>query len=81
MSRVSRIALAALVSLVVIIGIYTSVEGASLGASQARIGAYHASMNLDHYRAATQQDLLQMQGDQQQKGHGCDSDFRPSPDD
>ena len=80
MSRVSRIALAALVSLGVIIGIYTSVEGASLAADQSRIGAYHASMNLDHYRAATQQDLMQMQGDQQQKGHGC-SDLPPSPDD
>jgi negative regulator of sigma E activity len=85
MSRVTRIALAALVSLAVIVGIYTSVEGASLSARQDRAGSHQVSgamVNLDHYRsAAPQPELAPMQSDSSGKGHGCDSENRTSPDD
>jgi len=85
MSRVTRIALAALVTLVVIIGIYTSVEGASLSSRQDRAGSHLVSgamVNLDHYRAAAPQpELAPIQSQPSGKGHGCDSENRTSPDD
>ena len=83
MPRISRFVLAALVSLGVIIGIYTSVEGASLGASQNREGSHYVSSSLinpNYYRAVAP-NLTQMQVDRQQKGHDCNSDMQISPDD
>ena len=85
MSRVTRIALATLLSLVVVIGIYTSVAGASLSAQQDRAGSHLVSgamVNLDHYRsAAPQTQLSPMQSGQPGQGHGCNSENRTSPDD
>lgn len=84
MSRVTRLALAALVSLGVLVGIYTSVDGASFSAGQDRMGAHLVSgpmVNLDHYRVANPtNDLLQSEF-QSGKGHGCDSEKQASPDD
>jgi len=83
MSRVTRIVLASLVSLAVIIGIYSSVEGASLSARQDKAGTHLVSgsaVNLDHYRAA---ESYQSQMQIEQKGHsgGCGDEARTSPDD
>ncbi len=85
MSRITRIALAAFISLAVIIGIYTSVEGASLNSRQARIGTHMVTssklINLDRFRSPeTAPAALQSQY-QPGKGHGCDSDYATNPDD
>lgn len=82
MSKVTRIVLASLVTLAVIVGIYTSVEGASLSAQQDKAGAHPVSgamVNLDHFRGA-QPELMQYQTNQQ-NGHDCNSESRTSPDD
>lgn len=84
MSRVTRIVLASLVSLAVIIGIYTSVQGASLSAQQDKAGAHLVSgamVNLDHQREASAAPAPQLQPIQSGKGHDCESDMRTSPDD
>jgi len=84
MSKITRIALASLVSLGVILGIYTSVHGASLNARhQTTSGAHLVSgsmVNLDHYRASAV-DLTQYQVNPQKTGHDCNSDQQTSPDD
>jgi len=83
MSRVTRIVLAVLISLVVIIGIYTSVGGASLSARQDSAGSHQVSgsmVNLDHYRSA-QANLVEMQVQQPAKSHGCDHEMQTSSDD
>ena len=83
MSRVTRIVLASLVSLVVIIAIFTSVQGASLSAVRDRAGAHVVSgamVNLDHQRAAETYQS-QMQIDQKGHGGGCEDELRTSPDD
>ena len=83
MSRVTRIVLAVLISLVVIIGIYTSVGGASLGARQDSSGKHLVSgsmVNLDHYRSA-QANLVEMQVQESTKGHDCEQEMYTSPDD
>jgi hypothetical protein len=80
MSRTTRIVLAVLVSLGVIIGIFTSVEGASLTALQDKAGAHLVSgsmVNLDHYRAA-QPELMQAPVEKQ-GGHDCESDMQTAP--
>jgi len=84
MSRVTRIALATLLSLVVVIGIYTSVAGASLSAGQDRVGSHLVSgamVNLDHYRAAAPQPELAPMQNEGPKSHGCHSENYTSPDD
>ena len=53
MSKPTRITLAILVSLVVIIGIFTTVQGATLSARQDRAGSHvvsGAQVDLNHYR-------------------------------
>jgi len=80
MPRIPRTILAALVSLGVIIGIYTSVEGLSTGPN--KVGAHYVSSSLinpNYYRAAT--NLMPMQVDQQRSGHDCNSDSPVAPDD
>jgi hypothetical protein len=72
-----------LISLIVIIGIYTSVGGTSLSARQDNAGAHPVSgsmVNLDHYRSA-QANLVEMQVQQPTKGHGCDHEMHTSSDD
>ena len=74
MSRVARIVLASLVTLAVIVGIYTSVQGAALSSPRETVGAHvvgGALVNLDHYRAAQASVLQTMYQD---TGHGCHSD-------
>jgi hypothetical protein len=84
MSRVNRIVLAALLSLAVIIGIYTSVEGASFSAQNDKLGAHPVSgamVNLDHFRVADPAAAPMQSEFQSDKGHGCESDLQTSPDD
>jgi hypothetical protein len=79
MPRITRIVLAAVVSLAVIIGIYTSVEG--LSTSPDKVGSHYVSSSLinpNYYRDAAP-DLVQF--DQQHKGHNCNSDAQVAPDD
>jgi hypothetical protein len=81
MPRITRIVLAALVSLAVIIGIYTSVEGLSTGPD--KVGSHYVSSSLinpNHYRAAAP-DLMPTQVDQHRNGHDCNSDAQVAPDD
>jgi hypothetical protein len=84
MSKFTRIALASLVSLGVILGIYTSVHGASLNARQQTTSGAHlvsgSMVNLDHYRASAA-NLIQYQASPQKTGHDCKSDRQTSPDD
>ena len=83
MSRRVQIVLAVVVSLVVIIGIYTSVEGASLTARQLGAGQHTVSgslANLDHFRDAQIGPALH-QAPHQGKGHDCDHESQTSPDD
>jgi len=83
MPRSIRIVLAALVCLVVIIGIYTSVEGASLGTVQEKVGSHYVSnslINPNNYRAA-EQSLMPIQMDRQFTGHDCSDDMQTAPDD
>ena len=82
MPRSTRIVLAALVSLVLIIGIYFSVQGASLGAVQDKVGSHYVSSSLinpNYYRAAAPS-LSPVQVDKQFSGHDC-SDEHVAPDD
>lgn len=84
MTGVTRIVLASLVSLGVILGIYTGVKGASLNLRQQATGAHQVSgimANFDRYRAA-QSNLNWNQVYQQGPGHGgCNSDSHFSPQD
>ena len=78
----TRVVLAVLISLAVIIGIYTSVQGA---ASEAVRSGTHlvsgARVNLDHYREA-EPAPAPLQEYQPGKGHGsggCESENRSDP--
>ena len=81
----NRIVLSTLISLMVIAGIYTTVFGASSGASEKMTGSHlvsGAKVNLDHYREADaappplQTDWLRSNG-----YGGCEHETRPSPED
>jgi hypothetical protein len=85
MSRITRIVLASLVSLGVILGIYTSVKGATFNVQRETAGAHQVSgimVNLDHYRAA-QSNLSSTSNQihQQGAGHDCNRDAQNSPQD
>ena len=80
MPRITRIVLAAVVSLAVIIGIYTGVEG--LSTSPDKVGSHYVSSSLinpDYYRSATK--LMPVQTDLHRSGHDCSSDSQVAPDD
>lgn len=86
MSKLTRIVLASLFTLAVVIGIYTSVEGASVSAQPDQAGAHQVSgprVNLDHYREAVPApvDDVQSQFDKGSGdgGHGCESESQTSP--
>ena len=84
MTKITRIVLASLVSLGVILGIYTSVKGASLNIHRETAGAHQVSgvmVNLDHYRAAQSNLNSLNQTYQQGTGHGCNRDQQNSPSD
>lgn len=84
----TRIVLSVLISIGVIVGVYTSVQGASPWAERA--GAHPvsgANVNLDHYRSVdSQQGSLDapsglLSPDGSGKGHGCESEARSNPSD
>ena len=80
---VSRVALAVLISLAVIVGIYTSVQGAA--PETERAGSHlvsGAKVNLDHYREADPAPAP-LQEYQPGKGHGgggCESERQSNQD-
>jgi len=87
MSRtVARIVFSVLISLGVIVGVYTSVLGAAPRTNQS--GSHLVSgtrVNLDHYRLASvdQGSFASFDSISTHKegGHGCGSDQQTSPDD
>jgi len=87
MSKSTRIALAALISLAVVVGIYTTVFGASADSASDRAGSHlvsGAKVNLDHYREAAPAPAPVLQSEFQSgkgSGHRCDSEKRTSPED
>lgn len=84
MSKLStRVALAVLISLVVIAGIYTTVFGASSHSLDGRTANHlvsGAKVNLDHYREAAPAASLQSSYPTD-RPHGCHADNQTSPDD
>ena len=83
MSKSTRVALAVLISLAVIVGIYTTVFGASADTAGVRAGTHlvsGAKVNLNHYREAAPAPALQSDYPSG-KGHDCNSDNQASPDD
>lgn len=84
MSKPTRITLAILVSIVVIIGIFTTVQGATLSARQDRAGSHvvsGAQVDLNHYReSAAAPAISEYQAPPSQAGNGhCDHEAQTSP--
>ena len=84
MSKPTRIALAVLVSLVVIIGIFTTVQGATLSARQDRAGSHlvsGAQADLNHYReSASLPAPSDYRSPPPQAGnHNCEHETQTSP--
>lgn len=86
MSRLTRFALAALVALAVIVGIFSSVNSASENVAKERSGSHLVSgarVNLDHYResapAPAASELEDEFGPNRQMG--CDHESQTSPED
>lgn len=82
MSKPTRIALAILVSLVVIIGIFTTVQGATLSAREDRAGSRvvsGAQADLNHYRESAPT-ISEYQAPPAQAGNGhCEHEAQTSP--
>ena len=89
MSKPTRIALAVLVSLLVIIAIATTVQGATLSARQDRAGSHLVSgpqVDLNHYREAAPASANPLQsplpsGVPSRAGNGCESESQSSSED
>lgn len=89
MSKPTRIALAALLCLVVIIGIFTTVQGATLSARQDRAGSHlvsGAQVDLNHYRESAPAASSQFQsplpsGVPSYAGNGCEHESQQSSED
>jgi hypothetical protein len=82
--RITRVSLAVLISLAVIVGLYTSVLGAASEGVENRAGSHlvsGAKVNLDHYRSADPAPAPMQFDFQSGKGHGCKDELRTSPDD
>ena len=84
---ITRVAFAVLITLALLVGIYTSVQGAFSSAGT-RSGQVHvdAGLNADlsHVRSSPVQEVQNFlpQGDYMDRPHGCHSDeFTGSPDD
>jgi hypothetical protein len=84
---ITRVAFAVLITLALLVGIYTSVQGAFLSAGT-RSGQAHvdAGLNADlsHVRSSPIQEVQNFlpQGENVDKPHGCHSDeFNGNPDD
>jgi hypothetical protein len=87
MTKSTRIALAVLVSLLVIVAIATTVQGATLSARQDRAGSHLVSgpkVDLNHYREAAPASSLQSPlpaGVPSHAGNGCESESHSSSED
>lgn len=91
MSRLrTRVVLSVLISLGVILAIFTSVQGASSSVAGGKVGTHLVSgamVNLNHDRftaaelEAYNAQLETFDASSNGKGHGCESDFRDHPDD
>lgn len=87
MSKPTRIALVLLVSLVVIIGVFTTVQGATLSARENRAGSHlvsGAQVDLNHYReaAAPVSSFAPLPSDGPSRGgEGCDHESNSSSED
>lgn len=87
MTKSTRIALAVLVSLLVIVAIATTVQGATLSARQDRAGSHLVSgpqVDLNHYREAAPASSLQSPlpaGVPSHAGNGCESEAHSSSED
>jgi hypothetical protein len=85
MSKLTRIALATVVCIAVVIGIYSTVEGASLSARQDRAGTHLVSgsqVDLNHYREAAPAPAAseyKAPPPQAGGGHECESEAQTSP--
>ena len=82
MPRIRRIVLGALVSLGIILGIYTSVQGLSDGANRATVGSHPVNIYSRSFNDSTTDAVKPYQGGHGQDGHGCHSDSKQTaPDD
>jgi len=83
---ITRVAFAVLITLALLVGIYTSVQGAFSSAGT-RSGQVHvdAGLNADlsHVRSSPVQEVQNFlpQGDYMDTPHGCHSESRVDPDD
>lgn len=90
MSRINkRVVLAVLISLGVILAVFTSVQGASPEAAASKVGTHLVSgamVNLNHDRfTASEVDAYNAQLDayndsMKDRGGGCESEYHSSPD-
>ena len=79
---VTRIALAALISLAVVVGIFTSVQGAAPESTAGSHLVSGAKVNLDHFREANPAPAPVQSDFHSDKGlGGCEDEIRTSPDD
>lgn len=86
MSKLTRIALASLVALAVIVGIYSTVNSASDSVVQQRSGSHLVSgarVNLDHYRESAPAPAASEFESEfgSDRPMGCDHESQSSPDD
>ena len=82
MPRIRRIVLGALVSLGIILGIYTSVQGLSEGANRATVGSHPVNIYSRSFSDSSTGAVKYYGGGQGQDGHDCHSDYQQaSPDD
>lgn len=84
MPRITRIVLAALFGLGVIVAVFASAEGVSFAAQNNKIGSHLVSgpmVNLDHFRVANPAPASMQPELQSGKGYGCESNRHASPDD
>ena len=82
MSKITRIVLATLFGLGVIVAVFANAEGVSLAAQNNKIGSHLVSgpmVNLDHFRVSST-DVIQSEF-QADKGYCCESDRKTSTDD
>ena len=85
-----RVALSVLISLVVILAVYTTVQGASLNATTSRVGSHQVGglmTNFNHGRlTVAEQNAYQLQLESYNRystgsGHDCGSQSYSNPDD
>lgn len=82
MSKGTRIALAAVVSLVLLVAVFAAVGGSSVSAQPDRAGSHLVSgqrVNLDHYREAAPAPAPLQSPYKSGGGHGCESENHAVP--